>query len=121
MAIADKYGIPVVEDAAEGMGSRFNGKVLGIFGKYGVLSFNGNKMITTSGGGALICRNAEDAHIAHHRHVQALYEELLAGAPVYTNGVEEELFKVGLCLPAGPYVTDEDVRYIVDSIKEAIV
>ena len=180
MAIADKYGIPVVEAAAEGMGSRFNGQVLGTFGKYGVLSFNGNKMITTSGGGALICRNAEDAneimwyatqardaypyyqhtaigynyrmsnvcagigrgqmtvldaHIAHHRHVQALYEELLAdvkgvhlhkqpvyaGAPVYTNGVEEELFKVGFCLPAGPYVTDEDVRYIVDCIKEAIV
>ena len=62
MAIADKYGIPVVEDAAEGMGSRFNGQVLGTFGKYGVLSFNGNKMITTSGGGALICRNADDAN-----------------------------------------------------------
>ncbi len=62
MAIADKYGIPIVEDAAEGMGSRFNGQVLGTFGKYGVLSFNGNKMITTSGGGALICRNAEDAN-----------------------------------------------------------
>ena len=62
MAIAEKYGIPVVEDAAEGMGSRFNGQVLGTFGKYGVLSFNGNKMITTSGGGALICRNAEDAN-----------------------------------------------------------
>ena len=61
MAIAEKYGIPVVEDAAEGMGSRFNGQVLGTFGKYGVLSFNGNKMITTSGG-ALICRNAEDAN-----------------------------------------------------------
>ena len=265
MAIADKYGIPVVEDAAEGMGSRFNGQVLGTFGKYGVLSFNGNKMITTSGGGALICRNAEDAnnvmwyatqardaypyyqhtaigynyrmsnvcagigrgqmtvldaHIAHHKHVQALYEDLLkdvkgvhmhcqpadsrydanfwlcaatidkdihvkgqedaykeviktavGGAAgvihavdcattdcqpnenvealrvfmlgkkvecrplwkpmhkqpvytendVYTNGVEEELFKVGFCLPAGPYVTDDDVRYIVDCIREAIV
>ena len=47
MAIADKYGIPVVEDAAEGMGSRFNGQVLGTFGQFGVLSFNGNKMITT--------------------------------------------------------------------------
>ena len=44
------------------MGSRFNGQVLGTFGKYGVLSFNGNKMITTSGGGALICRNPEGAH-----------------------------------------------------------
>ena len=62
MAIADKYGIPVVEDAAEGMGSRFDGQVLGTFDKYGVLSFNGNKMITTSGGGAMICRNAEDTN-----------------------------------------------------------
>ena len=61
MAIAEKYGILVVEYAAEGMGPRFNGQVLGTFGKYGVLSFNGNKMITTSGG-ALICRNAEDAN-----------------------------------------------------------
>ncbi|KIP60231.1 aminotransferase [Prevotella pectinovora] len=295
MAIANKYGIPVVEDAAEGMGSRFDGQVLGTFGKYGVLSFNGNKMITTSGGGALICNGAspksspegkdlqdgkplpsggglEEAseasrlaneimwyatqardaypyyqhtaigynyrmsnvcagigrgqmtvlndHIAHHKHVQKLYEELLKdvpgvhihkqpadprydanfwlcaatldadvkiqgqenaykeviktavggaagvihavdsattdcqpnenvealrvfmlgkkvecrpvwkpmhkqpvyeGAPVYTNGVEEDLFKVGFCLPAGPYVSDDDVRYIVDCIKEAIV
>ena len=57
MAIADKYGIPVIEDAAEGMGSRWKGRVLGTFGEYGVLSFNGNKMITTSGGGALICKD----------------------------------------------------------------
>ena len=265
MAIADKYGIPVIEDAAEGMGSRFKGQILGTFGKYGVLSFNGNKMITTSGGGALICQSKEDAnevmwyatqardaypyyehtaigynyrmsnvcagigrgqmtvlddHIAHHKHVQQLYRELLAGVPgvtlhdqpaddrydsnfwlcaatidpsvkvvgqenaykeiiksavggaagvikqvesattdcqpndnvealrvfmldkkvecrplwkpmhkqpvyaaaaVYTNGVEEDLFKVGFCLPAGPYVTDEDVHYIVDCLKEAIV
>ena len=122
MAIANKYGIPVVEDAAEGMGSRFDGRVLGTFGKFGVLSFNGNKMITTSGGGALICQSDEDAnnvmwyatqardaypyyehtaigynyrmsnvcagigrgqmtvledHIAHHKHVQELYKELL--------------------------------------------
>lgn len=276
MAIADKYGIPVVEDAAEGMGSRFNGQVLGTFGRFGVLSFNGNKMITTSGGGALICRDAKDAntvmwyatqardaypyyehtaigynyrmsnvcagigrgqmtvldaHIAHHKHVQALYRELLkdvkgislheqpvwneelgirdeecpkfdsnfwlcaatidpsikivgqenvyrevvktavggaagvikavdsattdcqpndnvealrvfmlgkhvecrpvwkpmhkqpvyAGAPAYTNGVSESIFKIGFCLPAGPMVSDEDVHYIVDCIKEAIV
>ena len=264
MAIADKYNIPVVEDAAEGMGSRFNGQVLGTFGKYGVLSFNGNKMITTSGGGALICRNAEEAnqimwlatqardaypyyqhtaigfnyrmsnvcagigrgqmtvldqHIAHHKHVQKLYEELMKdipgvkinkqpedprydsnywlctitidpdvrikgqdnayktivkgavggaagvihmassavtdcqpndnvealrvlmdqaqiearpvwkpmhkqpcykGVPAYVNGVSESLFKVGMCLPAGPYVSDEDVRYIVETIKAAI-
>ena len=122
MAIADKYGIPVVEDAAEVCGSRWKGQVLGTFGKFGVLSFNGNKMITTSGGGALICQDAEsknnvmwyatqardaypyyqhtaigynyrmsnvcagigrgqmtvlEDHIAHHKHVQELYKELL--------------------------------------------
>ena len=264
MEIADRYAIPVVEDAAEGFGSRFKGQVLGTFGKFGVLSFNGNKMITTSGGGALICKDAEsknqimwyatqareaypyyqheaigynyrmsnicagigrgqmtvaDKHIAHHRHVQALYKELLkdvegvllheapsadydsnfwlctitldsslrikgqenaykdvvrtvvggaAGvihavdcattdcqpnenvealrafmlgkkiearpvwkpmhkqpvykdAPAYINGVSEAIFKIGMCLPAGPWVTDEDVYYIVECIKEAIV
>ena len=263
LEIADRYEIPVIEDAAEGLGSRFDGQVLGTFGEYGVLSFNGNKMITTSGGGALICRNEDakkeilfyatqaresypyyqhehigynyrmsnicagigrgqmtviDEHIAHHKHVQALYRELLADvkgvtlhenpsprfdsnfwlcavtldpalkvkgqenaykkvitgavggaagvthaassattdcqpnanveamrvaldaaniearplwkpmhkqpvyreAPAYVNGVRESLFAVGLCLPAGPYVTDEDVSYIVDSIKNAI-
>lgn len=59
LAVADKYDIPVIEDAAEGLGSRYNGRVCGTFGHYGVLSFNGNKMITTSGGGALICPNEE--------------------------------------------------------------
>ena len=59
MSIAQKYEIPVVEDAAEGLGSRYKGQVCGTFGDYGVLSFNGNKMITTSGGGALICPNEE--------------------------------------------------------------
>ena len=122
MEIADRYGIPVIEDAAEGFGSRFDGRMLGTFGRYGVLSFNGNKMITTSGGGALICPDQEskneimfyatqaresypyyqherigynyrmsnicagigrgqmtvaDGHIAHHRHMCALYRELL--------------------------------------------
>ena len=122
MEIANRYEIPVIEDAAEGFGSRYNGQVLGTFGKYGVLSFNGNKMITTSGGGALITPDKDswreimmyatqyresypyyqhekigynyrmsnicagigrgqmtvvDDHIAHHKHVQALYEELL--------------------------------------------
>lgn len=265
MEVANRYEIPVVEDAAEGFGSKFDGKVLGTYGKFGVLSFNGNKMITTSGGGALICEDAESknnimwyatqareaypyyqheaigynyrmsnicagigrgqmtiaqAHIDHHKHVQALYEELLAGvegvevhkqpadsrydsnfwlctvtldpqlkikgqenaykeviktavggaagvihavenavtdcqpndnvealrvfmlekkiearpvwkpmhkqpvysnAPAYVNGVSEAIFKVGMCLPAGPYVKDEDVKYIVECIKEAIV
>ena len=59
MAVARRYGIPVVEDAAEGLGSRYGGRLMGTFGEYGVLSFNGNKMITTSGGGALICPSAE--------------------------------------------------------------
>ena len=126
MEIANRYEIPVIEDAAEGLGSRYNGQVLGTFGKYGVLSFNGNKMITTSGGGALITNNEEEwreimmyatqyresypyyqhekigfnyrmsnicagigrgqmtvlnDHIAHHKHVQALYEELLKDVP----------------------------------------
>ena len=58
MDVANRYGIPVIEDSAEGFGSRWGGRVLGTFGRYGVMSFNGNKMITTSGGGALICRNA---------------------------------------------------------------
>ncbi len=263
MEIANKYDIPVVEDAAEGFGSKYNGQVLGTFGKYGVLSFNGNKMITTSGGGALITANEDEwreimmyatqyresypyyqqekigynyrmsnicagigrgqmtvvnGHIAHHKHVQALYEELLkdvkgikvhgnpdsrydsnfwlctitidenvkvkgqedayktivtgavggaAGvihaaesahtdcepnanveamrvaldkaqiearpvwkpmhkqpcykdAPAYVNGVSEAIFKVGMCLPAGPYVSDDDVKYIVETIKSAI-
>lgn len=263
MEIADSYGIPVIEDAAEGFGSRFKGQVLGTFGRYGVLSFNGNKMITTSGGGALICPDKEEAreilwyatqaresypyyqheaigfnyrmsnicagigrgqmtiadeHIAHHRHVQALYEgllndvegitmhvnpeadfdsnywlctatidrdvrikgqekayrQLVSGAvggaagvthaastamtdcqpndnvealrmaldaaniesrplwkpmhkqpvyrnnPSYINGISESLFKTGICLPSGPWVTDEHIRYIVKTIKDSI-
>jgi len=264
LEIADKYGIPVVEDAAEGFGSKYKGRVLGTFGKFGVLSFNGNKMITTSGGGALVCPDAElwqkimwyatqaresypyyqheavgynyrlsnvcagigrgqmtivEDHLAHHKHVQELYEELLAdvpgihvhsqpaggdydsnywlctitidpdvkivgqenayktivkgavggaagvihmassavtdcqpndnvealrvfmdaagvearpvwkpmhkqpvykNVPAYVNGVSEAVFKVGMCLPAGPCVSDEDVRYIVDCIKKSI-
>lgn len=59
LAVAHRYEIPVVEDAAEGLGSRYKGRMMGTFGDYGVLSFNGNKMITTSGGGALICPSAE--------------------------------------------------------------
>lgn len=124
MAVAEKYDIPVIEDAAEGLGSRYRGHVCGTFGRYGVLSFNGNKMITTSGGGALVCPDDEakkrimffatqareaypyyqheeigynyrmsnicagigrgqmtvlDEHIAHHKHITALYRKLLAG------------------------------------------
>ncbi len=264
MEIGNRYGIPVVEDAAEGFGSRWKGHVLGTFGKYGVLSFNGNKMITTSGGGALICEDKAskdkilwyatqareaypyyqheaigynyrmsnvcagigrgqmtivDEHIRHHQKLAALYAELFkdvegitlhvnpdkrydsnywlntitidpsvrvkgqenayktvvtgavggaAGvihavdspttdcqpndnvealrigldalniesrplwkpmhkqpvyknAPAYVNGVSEALFKVGLCLPSGPNVTEDDARFIVEAIKELIV
>ena len=264
MAIANKYQIPVIEDAAEGMGSRYKGQVLGTFGEYGVLSFNGNKMITTSGGGALICKDdaakqhimwlatqAREAypyyqheaigfnyrlsnicagigrgqmtilndHLEHHKHIAKLYQEAFAkidgitfhaapskdydsnfwlstilldenlhvkgeenayaeaiqgavggaagvvhggggvhtdcepnknveamrllldqkgiesrplwkpmhkqpvykNSPAYTNGVSESIFHRGLCLPSGPVVTDEDVNYIINEIKAAIV
>lgn len=61
MAIASYYGIPVLEDAAEALGSEYKGKKCGTFGEFAALSFNGNKMITTSGGGALVCRTEEQA------------------------------------------------------------
>lgn len=265
MEVASRYEIPVIEDVAEGFGSRYNGQVLGTFGQYGVLSFNGNKMITTSGGGALITPDDNawrevmmyatqyreslpyyqhekigynyrmsnvcagigrgqmtivNDHIAHHQHVQSLYEKLFQdvagvnvhsqpndgkydsnywlctimldpnikingqenayknkvsravggvgsviheaeytttdcqpndnvealrvwldnaqvesrpvwkpmhrqpvyqGVPAYINGVSDSIFKIGMCLPAGPCVTDDDVKYIVDCIKDVIV
>ena len=71
LEIADKYGIPVVEDTAEALGSRFDGKAIGTFGRFGVLSFNGNKMITTSGGGALICPDQETKKRMLHYATQA--------------------------------------------------
>lgn len=61
MAIASRYGIPVLEDAAEALGSEYKGQKCGTFGEFAALSFNGNKMITTSGGGALVCRTEEQA------------------------------------------------------------
>ena len=60
-AIAEKYNIPIMEDAAEAIGATFKNRQCGTFGEFGALSFNGNKMITTSGGGALICRTEEEA------------------------------------------------------------
>ena len=61
MSIAGEYGIPVLEDAAEALGAEYKGKKCGTFGEFACLSFNGNKMITTSGGGALVCRTEEEA------------------------------------------------------------
>jgi dTDP-4-amino-4,6-dideoxygalactose transaminase len=61
LRVCAKYNIPVVEDAAEALGSEYNGRRCGTYGEFGILSFNGNKMITTSGGGALVCRTPEQA------------------------------------------------------------
>ena len=60
-ALCEKHGVPLIEDAAEALGSAYMGKKCGTFGDFGVLSFNGNKIITTSGGGMLVCRDEEDA------------------------------------------------------------
>ena len=60
LSICQKYNIPLIEDAAEALGSTYKGKACGTFGKFGVLSFNGNKIITTSGGGALVCHSQEE-------------------------------------------------------------
>lgn len=227
LAIARKYAIPLVEDAAEALGSKYQGRMCGTIGDWGVLSFNGNKMITTSGGGALICPDTKsyelvkhyatqarepfpyyqhehvgynyrmsnvcagigrgqmhvlDEHITRHKRIKELYTELLSSVegvevhenptkfhdsnfwlttitfdngyqidceeicgeldrlgvearplwkplhlqPVfrnvrsYTNGVSESLFARGLCLPSGPMVSDADVFYVVESIKNLL-
>ena len=224
MAIANKYDIPVLEDAAEALGSNYKGRKCGSFGHFGVLSFNGNKIITTSGGGALICSTEAEAkramffatqaredaphyqhehigynyrlsnisagigrgqmlvldeHIARRREIHALYTRLLAGvqgitvmqnpseeydsnfwlscilvdpklagqtredirlrlaeeniesrplwkpmhlqpvfadAPAYVNGVSEDLFNQGLCLPSGSLLSDEDIQRVVEVV-----
>ena len=227
MEVANRYGIPVLEDSAEALGSEYKGRKCGTFGEYGVLSFNGNKMITTSGGGALICPNEEkakralfyatqareqaphyqhekigynyrmsnicagigrgqmfvlDEHVARRREIHDLYVKLLAGvkgvkvmcqpegedfnsnywltcitvdpeeagftredvrlaldedniesrplwkpmhlqpvfknAPFYGNGTSERLFEIGLCLPSGPTLTDEDVERVTKVVKQ---
>lgn len=70
-AVALKYNIPIMEDAAEAIGSEYKGRKCGTFGEFGVLSFNGNKMITTSGGGALVCRTEEEAKVTMFYATQA--------------------------------------------------
>jgi len=71
LAVAKEFDIPVIEDAAEGLGSTYKGKACGTFGRFGVLSFNGNKIITTSGGGALVCHTKEDKDKAVFLSTQA--------------------------------------------------
>ncbi|HIB8180935.1 TPA: DegT/DnrJ/EryC1/StrS family aminotransferase [Elizabethkingia anophelis] len=71
LAIANRYNIPLIEDAAEALGSTYKGKMCGTFGRFGVLSFNGNKIITTSGGGALVCHTKEDKDKAVFLSTQA--------------------------------------------------
>lgn len=71
LTIANKYDIPLIEDAAEALGSKYKGKPCGTFGRFGVLSFNGNKIITTSGGGALVCHSEEDKNKAVFLATQA--------------------------------------------------
>ena len=70
-AICDKYGVPLIEDAAEALGSTYGGRKCGTFGKFGILSFNGNKIITSSGGGMLVCRDEHDAKHALKLATQA--------------------------------------------------
>ena len=224
MEIAHRYEIPVIEDSAEAFGSRYRGQLCGTFGAFGIMSFNGNKMITTSGGGALICPDEAtkkktmfyatqsrepvpyylhkeigynyrmsnicagigrgqmtvlDEHLAHHKHLCDCYVKLFSdvdgitvhtnpdercdsnywlntilidpkktgtdydtvrqhldacdiesrplwkpmhtqpvfnGAPAYVNGVSESLFSMGLCLPSGPWVSDEDAERVAREI-----
>jgi len=69
--VATRYGIPILEDAAEALGSKYKGRFCGTFGEFACLSFNGNKIITTSGGGALVCSNAETAGVTKFLATQA--------------------------------------------------
>lgn len=71
MAIADRYGVAVLEDAAEALGSKYRGQLCGTFGEFACLSFNGNKIITTSGGGALVCGSENDAYVTKFLATQA--------------------------------------------------
>ena len=106
MEICDRYGIPVIEDAAESLGATYRGKASGTYGKFGVFSFNGNKIITTSGGGMLISDDLEALEKArflasqarepaeHYQHREMGYNyrlsNILAGVGRGQLGVLEE-------------------------------
>lgn len=107
-SVASAYGIPVVEDAAEALGSEYNGRYCGTFGTYGALSFNGNKMITTSGGGALICPNEESA-----RRVKFYATQARENFPYYQHeqiGYNYRLSNISAGIGRGQmYVLDEHI------------
>lgn len=107
-SVASAYGIPVVEDAAEALGSEYNGRYCGTFGTYGALSFNGNKMITTSGGGALICPNEESA-----RRVKFYATQARENFPYYQHekiGYNYRLSNISAGVGRGQmYVLDEHI------------
>lgn len=106
--VASVYGIPVVEDAAEALGSEYNGSYCGTFGTYGALSFNGNKMITTSGGGALICPDEESA-----RRVKFYATQARENFPYYQHeqiGYNYRLSNISAGIGRGQmYVLDEHI------------
>lgn len=107
-SVASTYGIPVVEDAAEALGSEYNGRYCGTFGTYGALSFNGNKMITTSGGGALICPDEESA-----RRVKFYATQARENFPYYQHeqiGYNYRLSNISAGIGRGQmYVLDEHI------------
>lgn len=107
-SVASAYGIPVVEDAAEALGSEYNGRYCGTFGTYGALSFNGNKMITTSGGGALICPDKESA-----RRVKFYATQARENFPYYQHeqiGYNYRLSNISAGIGRGQmYVLDEHI------------
>ncbi|WP_278969633.1 DegT/DnrJ/EryC1/StrS family aminotransferase [Phocaeicola barnesiae] len=107
-SVASAYGIPVVEDAAEALGSEYNGSYCGTFGTYGALSFNGNKMITTSGGGALICPDEESA-----RRVKFYATQARENFPYYQHeqiGYNYRLSNISAGVGRGQmYVLDEHI------------
>lgn len=107
-SVASAYGIPVVEDAAEALGSEYNDRYCGTFGTYGALSFNGNKMITTSGGGALICPDEESA-----RRVKFYATQARENFPYYQHeqiGYNYRLSNISAGIGRGQmYVLDEHI------------